>query len=279
MTALFLRLAIGGVAVFSASYFLGGFSESQSITLAVLAVLFYWAILTAAKTQRFVPYSVLLQPNLYAIVKDLGLVEDTKEAWAEIRAGIEKLPKEPSNIWDSGFSFSFVTPELIYVKNLNRFATQEIDLFASLAPVTIPRRSAKFDEMFGPSSPDLSLKASRDIGCILTLTLPDWFWEQIKEKESFKQIPKSDVTQDHMCGTVDVRLVRIPAQEFDVHAALADARYRRDGTTKEVKARNEARLRYGWKGKSHRDMYGNESGEELSDVAEHKYCSVYHDPI
>lgn len=279
MTTL-LRLAVAFALVFSGAYYLGGFSQSQSITLAVFAVVFYGMFLsTTNQAQRFVPYSVFVQPNLYAIVKDLGVVTDTQDGWAVIRQGIERLRKDPSNIWDSGFSFTYVTPDLIYVKDSNRFASDEIELFADLAPVTVPFFDPKIDTLDRSYSPHLTLKAARDIGGILTLTLPDWFWEQIKTKETFNYISKEDVSKDHMSGTVDVRIARIPVQEFAVHECLQNGIYAKDGNAKAVKARNRARLRYGWKGKSQSDRYGSESGDELSDVAEHKYCTVYHDPI
>jgi hypothetical protein len=144
-----------------------------------------------------------------------------------------------------------------------------------LAPVAIPRRdNDRFEEVFGPNYPTLTLKASRDIGCILKITLPDWFWEQISKKDAFVNLQKHDISKDPMCGTVDLWLVRISPLEFTVHAPSTEKEY-----TKALKARNEARIRFGWKGKSQSDMYGNKSGDERTNVAEHKYCDVFHDAI
>jgi len=75
--------------------------------------------------------------------------------------------------------------------------------------------------MFRNYSPHLSLRAGLDFGCILQLTLLDWYWDKIKTSEILKTIPKSDVSQDRMCGTADVILARIPPEEFGVHQAMA----------------------------------------------------------
>jgi hypothetical protein len=271
-----LKLAAAFLIAFCAMYYFGEFSQRQSIALACLAALFCWVSFSTAEVQtQFVPFSVYVVPNLHALVTDLGLVDGTENGWAEIRAGIERLPKEPSNIWHSGFSFTFVTPTLIYLKDWNRFASEEVELFADLAPVQIPFFDPKDNaEIDRPHSPHLTLRASREIGGVLTLTVPTWFWETKKNSEVFKHITKNDVSEDHMCGTVDVRLLRIPVAEFAVHQALLGA-----SSDKEWSARKEARLKYGWTGKSQSDMYGSESGADRSNVAEHKYCALYHDAI
>jgi len=54
----------------------------------------------------------------------------------------------------------------------------------------------------------------------LELTLPNWYWDKIKTSEVLKTIPKNDVSEDHMCGTIDVILARIPPEEFEVHQAV-----------------------------------------------------------
>jgi hypothetical protein len=271
------------VVLFFVLSFLGGFTGKQSI---VLAVLFYaalsWNSLSTAKKQEFVPFSVFVAPNLYNIVVDFDLVKPTDEGWAEFNAGIEKLSKEHWDIWNNkGFSISFITPELIYNKDRHSFSTEEVDLHASLEPAVIVREKEKPDSMFRNYSPYLNLTSRQDYGCILRLTLLDWHWDKIKDKEILKSIPKSDVSDDRMSGTVDLIIARIPPEEFGVYPVMRGAWDKNDADSygKAVQARKEARARFGWKGKSRSDMYGNEPGEDRADEAEHRYCAVAHGAI
>jgi hypothetical protein len=282
--ATFLRVSICGVAVFVISYFLGGFSMAQSITLGVFAALFYWVLFISTETHRFVSYRVFVEPNLFNLIADLGLVTDTDEAWAEFREGIAKLPTEPSNIWKpgGGFSLSFLTPELIHVRETNQFASDDVNLFVSLEPIKIPflkpGNDIDTDGRIGSIAPNLVVKATR-LSWTLTLSVPAWFWEETREKEPFRNIPKDDVFDDYECGSVRVRLAKIPFQEFAVHNALESGRCTTEGNAKAVRARSEARAQFGWKGKSESDQYGNKPSEERSNIAEHRYCTVYHDAI
>src|SRR5438094_8321691 len=99
------------LALFCLLSFLCGFSDKQSILLALL----FYAVLSVksqsvTKELEFVPFNVFLIPNLYNILQDFDLVKSTEDGWAEIRQGIEKLSKEQWNIWNQkGFSFSFIT--------------------------------------------------------------------------------------------------------------------------------------------------------------------------
>lgn len=274
-----LKAIVYIVALFCLLSFLGGFSDKQSILLAcVFYSVFSRNSLSIAKEQKFVPFSVFVAPNLHNILLDFDLVKPTDEGWAEIRAGVEKLSKEHWNIWNNkGFSFSFVTRELIYNKDWHSFSTEEIDLNASLEPAVIVREKEKPDSMFRNYSPYLNLTSRRDYGCILRLTLLDWHWDKIKHKEILKCIPASDVSLDQMCGTVDVIIARMSTLEFGVYDAFqVGYGYDKDAYDKAVQRRKGARARSGWKGKSSSDMYGNETGEDRSDEAEHRYCTVAH---
>jgi hypothetical protein len=106
----------------------------------------------------------------------------------------------------------------------------------------------------------------------------DWYWDKIESKDILKSIPKNDVSLDHICGTVDIILARVPPQEFGVYPAM-ETGYDKDAYEKAVQLRKEARARFSWKGKSSSDMYGNETGEDRSDTAEHRYCTVTHGAV
>ena len=113
----------------------------------------------------------------------------------------------------------------------------------------------------------------------MELTLPNWYWDKIKTSEVLKTIPKNDVSEDHMCGTIDVILARIPPEEFEVHQAVQIG-YTSDANERAVQTRKQARAHFGWKGRtSHSDMYGNKTDGDHNDQAEHRYCEVTHSAI
>jgi hypothetical protein len=275
--------AIAGIlALYCLLSFLGGFSDKQSILLALLLFAAFSRNSLAIGEQKFVPFNVFVAPDLHNILQDFELAKPTEEGWAEIRAGIEKLSKEHWNIWhNKGFSFSFITRELIYDKDRRSFSTEEVDLAASLEPAVIVREKEKSDSIFRDYIPYLSLTSALNNGCILRLTLPDWHWNKIKDKEILKSIPQSGVDCDPMCGTIDLILARVPPQEFGVYPVMRGAWDKNvvDAYNKAVQARKEARARYGWTGKAHRDMYERETDADHNHEAENRYCTVAHGAI
>jgi hypothetical protein len=262
--------------------FLAGFSDKQSVLLALLFYGVYSSLstLSSVKQTKFVPFSVFVAPSLVNILQDFDLVKARDEDWAEIHKGIEKLSEKDWNIWHpQGFVFYFLTEKLIYDQDHRTFSAEELDLHASLAPAVIVRDHEAPDSMFRNYSPHLSLRAGLDFGCILQLILPDWYWDKIKTSEILKTIPASDVSEDHMCGTIDVILARIPPEEFAVHQAMGGG-YSKDADQQAVQNRKQARTHFGWKGKtSSGDMYGNKTDGDHNDQAEHRYCEVTHGAI
>jgi hypothetical protein len=195
----------------------------------------------------FVPYHVFITPKFHSIATDFDLVKDSDEEWAKLREAIQKLPKEPWNIWDSGFSFSVITPELIFQHGWNRFTT-ELDMSASLAPVAFARKS------YTAFSPRLELHAWAD-GYRVKLVLQEDHWDRIKNKPIFAKMDKHDADDDHMCGTVEIVLAVIPQEGLYVHFSVKPG-----DSLKGYRAavRAEARARYGWKGEAQTDMYERE---------------------
>ncbi len=246
------------VALFCLLSFLGGFSNKQSVVLAILLFVAYSRSALSTTVPKFVPFNVFVTPNLYNILQDFELVKPTEEGWAEIRAGVETLSKEHWNIWHNrGFSVSFITRELIYNKDWQSFSTEEVDLSASLEPAVIVREQHKPDSMLRNYFPYLNLTGGRNNGLILRLTLLDWYWERVKDKE-------------------------IPPEEFGVHFWVMPGNSLRDTESAyddAVKRRTEARARYVWKGKAHRDMYDRATDADRSNEAEHRYCAVVHSGI
>ncbi len=270
--AFFKMLFIVGT-IFCALRYLADFSYKQSVVLTVVAFLFYLVRVPPREVKPpFVPYGIFIKPNFGAILSDLELVKDTKEDWARVRAGIEKLPKEHWNIWDSGFSVSFIRSELIYNKASNSFAT-EVNLYASLDPIVTLREGQRVEEnpIISPFSPSLQLEPG-NYGYRLRVTLLDWYWDKVKNKEAFKGL---DVDGDEMSGTVDVLLAIIPYEEFGIYFSSKPGDSGESYKTA-LQRRAEARSRYGWKGKSKSDRYGNETDADRSNTIEHRYFSVSH---
>jgi hypothetical protein len=212
-----VKAIISIVVLYGLLSFLGGFSDKQSVLLALLFYGVYSSLstLSAVKQPKFVPFSVFVAPKLVSILQDFELVKPCEEGWTGIREGIDKLPEKDWNIWRKrGFSFSFVTQELIYNQDGSTFSAEELDVGATLAPAVIVRDHEAPNSMFRNYSPHLNLRAGLDFGCIVQLTLPDWYWDKIKTSEILKTIPKGDVSKDHMCGTVDVTLARLPRRNL-----------------------------------------------------------------
>lgn len=265
------KLTVFFVILFVALFYLGGFSLAQSIALTLLfCTIWLLVVLRTQEKLPFVPYRVFVRPNFHRIVTDFDLVKDSKEEWAKLWEGIEKLPKEPWNIWNSGFSFSVITPQLIFQHGWNAFTT-ELDMSASLEPVAIPRKD------YEPFSPRLELDAW-GIGYRLRLVLKEDHWNRISGRPIFAKMDKLDVNFDRMCGTVEVLLAVIPEEEFRIHLWVKPGASLKpyEGA---VKSRAEARVRYGWKGEAQTDMYERETPADRSNSVEHKYFSVSHSGI
>jgi hypothetical protein len=81
-----------------------------------------------------------------------------------------------------------------------------------------------------------------------------------------------------MCGTVEVLLAVVPAEEFRIHFWLMPgASLKPYGEA--IKRRAAARARYGWTGETLKDKYGNETSSDNSNSVEHKYFSLTHSGI
>jgi hypothetical protein len=212
------------IAAFCALRYLAGFSDTQSVALAIAVWLLWRPWFRQPEPLPFEPYSLSVRPNLHATLTDFELVKPTDEDWAKLRAGIEQVPKKPWNIWEyPELWVSFITAQLIYENYWSRFAT-EVDVNASLRPIGIQDRhpvvsQRNYDEepfQLGVFEPSLGLKTGRG-GFSLSIRLPDWYWETLRDKQIFKGIAREDVRSEPMCGSVEVPLAVIPFEEFIVY--------------------------------------------------------------
>src|SRR5665213_1465763 len=180
----------------------------------------------AEDAPRFVPYEVYIRPNFYSILADFDLVKDTKEAWDIFGSHVKKLPKSPWNIWGGlgkfpegprnlrgqvedpywvGFTFSFISPQVIYKPALNSFAS-EVDLSASLELAGIRREIFRdeagvevFSEIYFPS---LNLRSSGG-GYRLSLSIPEMYWSRIQHKDVFSGIASKDLPRHSLKGDLE----------------------------------------------------------------------------
>jgi hypothetical protein len=269
-------------ALFCLLRYVAAFSATQSALLSLsLFVLYAMIHSLRAANVPFVPYSVFVVPNLYVILGDFDLGKDTEEWRAELRSGIAELPQAPWNIWKSGFSVSFITPELIYKNGWNSFAS-ELSAYASLEPVAIgndgeveiQRKGKEEDGLFRLISPSLYLERAGD-GYKLSIDLREHYWKKVRHKEVFKGIADRDVRIDHECGSARIPLATIPYEEFSVYFSVKPGDLGK-AYQDAIKRRAEARKRFAWGGKSEKDAYGHETMADDSDTVEHRYCSVSH---
>jgi len=253
------------------------FSDKQSGLLAVLLYAAYAGsveLVKKKKENKFVPFSVFVMPNTHTILEDFGLIGTTEQDWKDFWKGLEKIPKKGWRIWeDKGFSFTFITRELTYSKDWNMFSSEDINVGAGLEPAIIGETKPGF----GPFSPYLTLRLGLDSGCDLRITLEDRYWEQIKDRAILKSI-RNEASPNPNCGTVCVTIARLSPEEFVTYAALQGG-YDAVTYQKAVEARKRERSRLGWKGRSSSDSYGNETSEDRSNEAVHRYCAVSHQAI
>jgi hypothetical protein len=161
-----VKAIISIVVLYGLLSFLAGFSDKQSVLLALLFYGVYSSLstLSSVKQPKFVPFSVFVAPKLVNILQDFQLVKPCNEGWTEIREGIDKLPEKDWNVWRKrGFTFSFVTQELIYNQDGGTFSAEELDVGATLAPAVIVRDHEAPNSMFRNYSPHLSLRGRRSI--------------------------------------------------------------------------------------------------------------------
>jgi hypothetical protein len=249
----------------------------------------------------FLPREVYIRPNFHAIFDDLDLVKDTEEAWEQLGASIEKLPKSPfyrrfwGAVWDpygGGFSFSFISPQVIYYPDAwNNFAS-EVRLSASLEPAGVRRELLRHEgeALFEVYSPWLNLRSGSD-GYRLSIRIPESHWFTIRHKDVFKEIADKDVPRDALMGdleawspAVEVPLAVVPYEEFEVHFTEgacplryqlpSSRRHPNEGLSGAIERRVKARARYGWKGEAMIDPDGTATTAEYSRLAEHRYCLV-----
>jgi len=275
----FVTFTVLFAVLFAGLFFLGGFSANQSIALAFLfCTVWLWVFWVNQEKLPFVPYCVFISSKLNTIATDFELVKAPDEEWAMLWDGIDKPSKEQRKIWNSSFSFSVITPQLTFQHPENSFTTK-LKLSASIEPVGTLREAQQLeeDDLFRPSTPRLELDSWGN-GYRIRLVLIESHWNKIKSKPIFAKMDTLDVNFDRMCGIVEVLLAVIPEEEFRVHFRVYPG-----GSLKPyeeaIKGRVGARARYGWKGKSHTDMYDRETTADRSNIAEHKYFSISHSSI
>ncbi len=175
----------------------------------------YSQLVNEKKKNKFVPFSVFIMPNTHTILEDFGLIGTTEQDWKDFWKGLEKIPKKGWRIWeDKGFSFTFITRELIYSKDWNMFSSEDINVGAGLEPAIIGE-SRGTKPGFGPFSPYLTLRLGLDSGCDLRITLEDRYWEQIKDRAILKSI-QNEASPDPNCGTVCVTIARLSRKSLSL---------------------------------------------------------------
>jgi hypothetical protein len=299
---LLIRTLLVGLVVFATLKYVVDFSARQSAVLAAIGALVFYLLLTLQKPP-FVPYHVFVQPKIRSILKDFELLKDTEEEWAALWSKVEKLPQAPWNIWTSGFSVSFLSPDLIYKNGWNNFANK-LDMNASLEPVggifnpdwsvlaeqallvgSLEKTEQEGWEREGGECPPLlplsvGLRFKRGWwslvrGYELIIELPSEHWAKVRRNDALKGIRDDDVRVDHRCGRVEVQLALIPDDEFAVHQTRSESEY-------EDAIRDRAGMRpaLGWKGIAQgADSYSLETPADRSNEIEHRYFRVSHSTL
>ncbi len=275
-----LRAAFIIVLLFCILWLAAGFSGRQSLVLAAFGGLVF-AMFLWFQEPPFVPYCVRVYPNVRSILTDFFLLEDTKEAWREMEEVIKRIPLRYhyTNVWEYGFSISFVTPKLIYDNLGMRFRTK-VEMRARLDPSGwgIYEREEDEDEVLAEIvarllSEQISLFVKENWrgypGYSLGVVLRKEYWKKVQHNEALKGIPERDIESIGEGGSdVEVRLAIIPNDEFKAYRPVGPnslAAY--ESLWRSAK---EARARYGW----------NEPEERWRSTnwfkIEHRYFKVDH---
>jgi len=150
-----------------------------------------------------------------SILTDFRLTQDTEEAWAYVEEVTKKLPRRPGNVWEYGFSISFVTPELIYDNQWKEFMT-DVKLRAEVNPGDTLRAGWWEDEIIPSVLPDWSGSVSlyfekTYLGYNLGIIFWKEAWEEVRNTEAAKSIPQTHIGAIGEGGIqVKVRLATIP---------------------------------------------------------------------
>ena len=219
----------------------------------------------------------------------------------QLGAKIEKASKSPfyrrfwGAVWapyGGGFSFSFISPQVIYYLGQRNNFGSEVNLSASLEPAGVRRELLRHEgeALFEVYFPWLNLRSGSD-GYRLSADIPESHWFTIRNKDVFKEIADKDVRRDTLMGdleawspAVEVPLAVVPYEEFEVHFAEgacplryqlpSSRRHPNEGLNGVIEQRVKARARYGWKGEATIDPDGTATAAEHSRLAEHRYCLV-----
>jgi hypothetical protein len=153
-----LKALFGIGALCCVLWYVADFSLIQSVVLTIFGFALYSMFLALRDVSKpIVPYRIHVMPRWYELVHDFGFVADD-EAWGTLWEEIEKIPREPWNVWQSGFSASLITPDLFFIHGWNYFSTR-LDSHVSLEPVAIDWEF-KTPATHRPYSPSLHLEGS-----------------------------------------------------------------------------------------------------------------------
>jgi hypothetical protein len=95
--------------------YLAEFSFIQSFVLAFALVELYWHFESKRELSVINPFSVLISPKWYELLKDHGLVDDEK--WQELVEESQKKDRKAYNLLRDGISFTVLQRDLIYSNN------------------------------------------------------------------------------------------------------------------------------------------------------------------
>jgi hypothetical protein len=245
LKTLLFRTTLFAVLLFVALYYVGDFSGRQSLVLAVIGALAFRMVQWLHEPPPFVPYEVFVDPDMRSILSDFHLLEDTKEAWANMQEMIERLPHHTANIWEYGFRISCITPELIYDSGWKRFMTQ-VKMYAriDIPDENIYRwQNVEIPHLLRQGVSPYFERGYR--GYSLGVVLAKQEWEEVAHSESLKRIPKTDVKAIGEGGfEVKVQLAFIPDDEFVLYSHEHEYADWQDAA---IRRREEARAKFGWK--------------------------------
>lgn len=242
-----------GVVVFVFSSF-GGFSDSQSLLLALVVATLYGHLKDQRMVEKFEPFYITIMPNWDAILTDYGLA--TAKEWAALQEKIYADTSEKYHVLKYGITFTVLKPnseysqELVFLNHRNRFSS-EVDF------------EEKIQELTQKSPKGLGLSYTPDFRVKWGVT---GYKLGISTQESFEKV--------HMVGDDNefIELAELPYQLFWPW-------YVQDKSKPDY-AKIEQKLKEkGWQRNKVNEDYKADVLFSVPEQIEHKYFTVYYDSI
>lgn len=243
---LVVKMLVGAGIIFLVFRYAGGFSEQQSVFLALAFWVIYSVVTESRREDEFEPYFVSIEPKWYELLRDYKLVKD--EDWKAFSDKMNALSESEYHVLRQGFRFTVLKPlpsnSLIYRDDRKHFHGN-LDFRERIEEIELLLPETKV-----PFSPSIFVKWGSE-GYDIGITTPESFKKSYHPLDNLELVTVAtlpyEIFRSYMTRSIDYGLLRI-----------------------NEKAQKTAVKKHGWKTEQH--------DADLSDrpeTFEHKYFWVF----